>query len=326
MNAKKVYKNEIEKQLIPNVEFKDIEEKIEVVQHKKPIWKILVPTLAGVAVAAVIVAIVIPMSSRNDSIGVNAFSLASKITPFVSEFAPSKITRAKSNDDLEKAKKEVETHLYQFDSIIMNNDSFSTEIVDSDKQDYSQKQIVNIKNLNGESESYSLYYSDVTENEKKQSNKNKETVHLKRETIYLGLAVYKETEFSFKLSLNEKETNNKSNIESNLYLYKDETFSNYVLINSFEQEHKNEVCSEYSVSDFKDNKIIDEYSISCKNDDNKSKLIINTNNLKVDIRSYQKDGDVYLEASYKDDTEKINEKFTYKKVIIDNEVSYQIVL
>lgn len=325
MNVKELYKNEIKKELTPNVEFKDIENRLEVKSNKASLWKILVPTFAGVAASALIVAIVVPISLQNKSIGVNALGLASEITPFISGFASSKITRAKTNDDLEKAKKEIETYLYQFDSIIVNNNSFSTEVVNSDKDGYTHKQIVNMKNLSGQSEAYSLYYSDVTEKEKKQSNKKNETVHLKRETAYSGIALYKETEFAFKLSLNEKETNNKYNIESNLYLYKDETLENYMLITSFEQEHKNEVRSEYSVYNYVAGKVVDEYSLSIKSDNGKSKLQVKTNNVKVDIQSYEKDGVTYLETSYKDDTESITEKLTYKKVITDGVVSYQII-
>ena len=313
MNVKETYKNEIKNELTPNVKFESIKDKVEVKQHKSSAWKILVPTFAGVAAAAVIAAIVIPMSSQKDSISVNASSLASQVTPFVSGFVSSRITRAKSNDDLEKAKKEIETYLYQFDSIITNNNSFSTEVVDSNKEGYTYKQIVNMKNLSGQNECYSLYYSDVTQKEKKQSNDKKETVHLKRETIYSGLAIYKETQFTFKLCLNEKETNNKNNIESNLYLYKDETLENFMLITSFEQEHKDEIRSEYSVQNYVSNKVVDEYSLSVKKDDNKARLEVNTNNLKVDIRGYEKGEQNYLEASYKDDAAKINKKLTTMK-------------
>lgn len=338
MSLIKRYKKDVNSVTSTNVSFNDIKHKVNMNNETKTEKrKILFPSLmiTGGVLTSVAAAVVIAFALRgNPGAGIlqpndAKFSLkaiAKSATPLMTSQLSTNTTdnslRKMANFSLltQDATNEeiIQDLLYQFDTIIQNDDNYKVEAVESDREDYKYKEIITYKDLLNNSNSYALYYNSI-DVEKETDDDEVET-----ETKYGGIAVKDGQEFNFKLELEEEVEGDEKEVESTFYLFEKGSNNSYTKVSSSSEIEGLEKETEYSFEVVKNGSTITSYEMEIEHDpsDNEVELSVELNEKEYSIERIIEEGETYFFVEFEDDETDEEQEWVFKKVIEGDKVSY----
>lgn len=327
MPLMKKYKKEVESITTTNLAFNSIKDKLIMKDETKTNRsRILWPSLIGGAALIATSTILVVALTMNKTGGTNLVpndpklsmkAIAKSATPLLSfqssasEVAVKKNLNSLLNTTLSRVDKTneeiIQELLYQFDTIIENDDNYKVEAVESDKEEYKYKEIITFKDLLNNSTSYSLYYNELLIGEDVDDNDDDDN-EIERETTYKGLAVKNDQEFEFKLELEEGYEGDETEIESTFYLYESKT--TFTKVTSSSEIEGLEKETEYSYEIYEDGSLITSYEMEIEHDpeDNEVELSIELNEKGFSVERVIENGETYFYVEFENDNtdEEIN--------------------
>ena len=211
---------------------------------------------------------------------------------------------------------EVSTLLDVIDLLLANFDyQYSSNIVESDKEEYQTKEIITYSSAEEENLEVILYY-----NTKEEIEQDEEEVE--QETTRAGLLIKDETTYKFKTKVENEQEENEVEAEEKFILYTSEDEKSYIKSTRSEEVEHNEKEVKYSYEIVENNKKVEEFSFKQEIEDNKEKIKFNVNGKEYKIHTYVEQENTYLKVK----NEQTNEITTYLKVVDElGNVTYSIV-
>ena len=211
---------------------------------------------------------------------------------------------------------EVSTLLDEIDLLLANFDyQYSSNIVESDKEEYQTKEIITYSSAEEENLEIVLYY-----NTKEEIEQDEEEVE--QETTRAGLLIKDETTYKFKTKVENEQEENEVETEEKFILYTSEDEKSYIKSTRSEEVEHNEKEVKYSYEIVENNKKVEEFSFKQEVEDNKEKIKFNVNGKEYKIHTYVEQENTYLKVK----NEQTNEITTYLKVVDElGNVTYSIV-
>ena len=211
---------------------------------------------------------------------------------------------------------EVSTLLDEIDLLLANFDyQYSSNIVESDKEEYQTKEIITYSSAEEENLEVILYY-----NTKEEIEQDEEEVE--QETTRAGLLIKDETTYKFKTKVENEQEENEVENEEKFILYTSEDEKSYIKSTRSEEVEHNEKEVKYSYEIVENNKKVEEFSFKQEVEDNKEKIKFNVNGKEYKIHTYVEQENTYLKVK----NEQTNEITTYLKVVDElGNVTYSIV-
>ena len=211
---------------------------------------------------------------------------------------------------------EVFTLLDEIDLLLANFDyQYSSNIVESDKEEYQTKEIITYSSAEEENLEVILYY-----NTKEEIEQDEEEVE--QETTRAGLLIKDETTYKFKTKVENEQEENEVENEEKFILYTSEDEKSYIKSTRSEEVEHNEKEVKYSYEIVENNKKVEEFSFKQEVEDNKEKIKFNVNGKEYKIHTYVEQENTYLKVK----NEQTNEITTYLKVVDEQgNVTYSIV-
>ena len=211
---------------------------------------------------------------------------------------------------------EVSTLLDEIDLLLANFDyQYSSNIVESDKEEYQTKEIITYSSAEEENLKVILYY-----NTKEEIEQDEEEVE--QETTRAGLLIKDETTYKFKTKVENEQEENEVENEEKFILYTSEDEKSYIKSTRSEEVEHNEKEVKYSYEIVENNKKVEEFSFKQEVEDNKEKIKFNVNGKEYKIHTYVEQENTYLKVK----NEQTNEITTYLKVVDEQgNVTYSIV-
>ena len=211
---------------------------------------------------------------------------------------------------------EVFTLLDEIDLLLANFDyEYSSNIVESDKEEYQTKEIITYSSAEEENLEVILYY-----NTKEEIEQDEEEVE--QETTRAGLLIKDETTYKFKTKVENEQEENEVEAEEKFILYTSEDEKSYIKSTRSEEVEHNEKEVKYSYEIVENNKKVEEFSFKQEVEDNKEKIKFNVNGKEYKIHTYVEQENTYLKVK----NEQTNEITTYLKVVDEQgNVTYSIV-
>ena len=211
---------------------------------------------------------------------------------------------------------EVSTLLDEIDLLLANFDyEYSSNIVESDKEEYQTKEIITYSSAEEENLEVILYY-----NTKEEIEQDEEEVE--QETTRAGLLIKDETTYKFKTKVENEQEENEVETEEKFILYTSEDEKSYIKSTRSEEVEHNEKEVKYSYEIVENNKKVEEFSFKQEVEDNKEKIKFNVNGKEYKIHTYVEQENTYLKVK----NEQTNEITTYLKVVDElGNVTYSIV-
>ena len=211
---------------------------------------------------------------------------------------------------------EVSTLLDEIDLLLANFDyQYSSNIVESDKEEYQTKEIISYTSAEEENLEVILYY-----NTKEEIEQDEEEVE--QETTRAGLLIKDETTYKFKTKVENEQEENEVENEEKFILYTSEDEKSYIKSTRSEEVEHNEKEVKYSYEIVENNKKVEEFSFKQEVEDNKEKIKFNVNGKEYKIYTYVEQENTYLKVK----NEQTNEITTYLKVVDElGNVTYSIV-
>ena len=211
---------------------------------------------------------------------------------------------------------EVSTLLDEIDLLLANFDyQYSSNIVESDKEEYQTKEIITYSSAEDENLEVILYY-----NTKEEIEQDEEEVE--QETTRAGLLIKDETTYKFKTKVENEQEENEVENEEKFILYTSEDEKSYIKSTRSEEVEDNEKEVKYSYEIVENNKKVEEFSFKQEVEDNKEKIKFNVNGKEYKIHTYVEQENTYLKVK----NEQTNEITTYLKVVDElGNVTYSIV-
>jgi len=336
------YKKDVESVTTTNIAYDGIKERIVMKnQSKKQKAIALSSILGGAALLAASVALVITLTHRGNTPApvvpsdrkMSIRALANTATPLVSASfaneAPKRqlprmlrsayIDNTKTDDEI------IQDLLYQFDTIIENDNSYTVYSVESDKTDYDYREDVTFTNLLGEETSYSLYYNDVTVREEIDSDEDE--VEIEKETQYSGLAVQGDNNCTFRLELSEENNGVEQEIESVFYLYSSEDLKSYTKVTSSSEIEGLENETEYSFEVIENGVVTTSYEIEIEYgpNNNEVEISIKLNEKEYSITRVIQDDETYFYVELENELTDTETEYVFKKIINDDTVTYELI-
>ena len=200
---------------------------------------------------------------------------------------------------------EVSTLLDEIDLLLANFDyQYSSNIVESDKEEYQTKEIITYTSAEEEDLEVILYY-----NTKEEIEQDEEEVE--QETTRAGLLIKDETTYKFKTKVENEQEENEVENEEKFILYTSEDEKSYIKSTRSEEVEHNEKEVKYSYEIVENNKKVEEFSFKQEVEDNKEKIKFNVNGKEYKIHTYVEQENTYLKVK----NEQTNEITTYLKVV-----------
>ena len=192
---------------------------------------------------------------------------------------------------------------------------YSSNIVESDKEEYQTKEIITYTSAEEENLEVILYY-----NTKEEIEQDEEEVE--QETTRAGLLIKDETTYKFKTKVENEQEENEVENEEKFILYTSEDEKSYIKSTRSEEVEDNEKEVKYSYEIVENNKKVEEFSFKQEVEDNKEKIKFNVNGKEYKIHTYVEQENTYLKVK----NEQTNEITTYLKVVDElGNVTYSIV-
>lgn len=219
--------------------------------------------------------------------------------------------------------------LSQFDMILENNNLFESSVSESDRAEYSVKEIITLKDINGKQESYTLYYNETNSFTDVEHDDELET---ETTTLYEGIALYSidgsEVKYNFNSITTVSEEDDEIEIESTFRLREENNPSNYIIIEKENETEGSEVEDSYEYTIYNNNRKVYEYEISVEFDDrrNKKQIELELNNIEYEIDKIERNGETLFYVEVENDNTDEEADLIFKKVIDENgNVTYQLI-
>ena len=211
---------------------------------------------------------------------------------------------------------EVSTLLDEIDLLLANFDyQYSSNIVESDKEEYQTKEIITYSSAEEENLEVILYYNTKAEIEQDEEE-------VEQETTRAGLLIKDETTYKFKTKVENEQEENEVETEEKFILYTSEDEKSYIKSTRSEEVEDNEKEVKYAYEIVENNKKVEEFSFKQEVEDNKEKIKFNVNGKEYKIHTYVEQENTYLKVK----NEQTNEITTYLKVVDEQgNVTYSIV-
>ena len=220
--------------------------------------------------------------------------------------------------------------LSQFDMILENNNLFDSTISESDIAEYSTKETITLKDINGKQESYTLYYNET--NSFTDVEHDDDELETETTTLYEGIALYSvdgsEVKYNFNSITTVSEENNEIEIESTFRLREENNPSNYIIIEKENETEGSEVEDSYEYTIYNNNRKVYEYGISVEFDDvrNKKQIELELNNTEYEVDKIERNGETLFYVEVENDNTDEEADLIFRKVIDENgNVSYQLI-
>lgn len=336
MSIIKQYKKDISEITTTNIAFDGIKENVIMKEKAKNNKLVLFTSIfGGAALLGTALVLAITLSANNGSSllpndsKLSMPALARSATPLINtslnEASVNKAIRRSLNSTLfTKGKSDeeiIQELLYQFDTIIENDNNYHVEAVASDKEEYKYKEIITFKDLLNQDNSYALYYNDVSTKEEQDDDEYEKI------TRYYGIAVKDNKEFNFKLELEEEKEDDETEIESTFYLFPTDSELTFTKVTSSSEIEGLESETEYSYEIVEGGKLVTSYEMSIENDpsDNEVELSVELNEKEFSIDRVIKNNETYFYVELENDITDQESEWVYKKVIDGNVVSYILI-
>lgn len=220
--------------------------------------------------------------------------------------------------------------LSQFDMILENNNLFESSASESDIAEYSVKEIITLKDINGKQESYTLYYNET--NSFTDVEHDDDELETETTTLYEGIALYSidgsEVKYNFNSITTVSEEDDEIEIESTFRLREENNPSNYIIIEKENETEGSEVEDSYEYTIYNNNRKVYEYEISVEFDDrrNKKQIELELNNIEYEIDKIERNGETLFYVEVENDNTDEEADLIFKKVIDENgNVTYQLI-
>ena len=220
--------------------------------------------------------------------------------------------------------------LSQFDMILENNNLFESSISESDRAEYSVKEIITLKDINGKQESYTLYYNET--NSFTDVEHDDDELETETTTLYEGIALYSidgsEVKYNFNSITTVSEEDDEIEIESTFRLREENNPSNYIIIEKENETEGSEVEDSYEYTIYNNNRKVYEYEISVEFDDvrNKKQIELELNNIEYEIDKIERNGETLFYVEVENDNTDEEADLIFRKVIDENgNVTYQLI-
>ena len=220
--------------------------------------------------------------------------------------------------------------LSHFDMILENNNLFDSTISESDIAEYSTKETITLKDINGKQESYTLYYNET--NSFTDVEHDDDELETETTTLYEGIALYSvdgsEVKYNFNSITTVSEENNEIEIESTFRLREENNPSNYIIIEKENETEGSEVEDSYEYTIYNNNRKVYEYGISVEFDDvrNKKQIELELNNTEYEVDKIERNGETLFYVEVENDNTDEEADLIFRKVIDENgNVSYQLI-
>lgn len=220
--------------------------------------------------------------------------------------------------------------LSQFDMILENNNLFESSVSESDRAEYSVKEIITLKDINGKQESYTLYYNET--NSFTDVEHDDDELETETTTLYEGIALYSidgsEVKYNFNSITTVSEEDDEIEIESTFRLREENNPSNYIIIEKENETEGSEVEDSYEYTIYNNNRKVYEYEISVEFDDvrNKKQIELELNNIEYEIDKIERNGETLFYVEVENDNTDEEADLIFRKVIDENgNVTYQLI-
>lgn len=220
--------------------------------------------------------------------------------------------------------------LSQFDMILENNNLFESTISESDIAEYSTKETITLKDINGKQESYTLYYNET--NSFTDVEHDDDELETETTTLYEGIALYSvdgsEVKYNFNSITTVSEESDEIEIESTFRLREENNPSNYIIIEKENETEGSEVEDSYEYTIYNNNRKVYEYGISVEFDDvrNKKQIELELNNTEYEVDKVERNGETLFYVEVENDNTDEEADLIFRKVIDENgNVSYQLI-
>lgn len=331
MSVKTNYKNDVKTVTQSNSNFNQINSEVIVKENTKFNKKPIFISLGGAfAITATLVVALVLTSGKGGNPTINPVSnkaLARNITPIISENITKEMTRTNVlRKSLQRGlatvsateEEEIKSLLSQFDTIIDNNNNYTTKSVVSDDVNYNYREDVTFKDLTEKECTYSLYYNQVSEKLEEDKDEKETTV------TYSGVAKNELATFDFTLVTEEEVELNEKEIQTTLKLFTNADHSNYTKVESSYEIDGEETENEYKYQIYENNKKISEYSIEIEKDPTKNEveLELTYNNKQYEVTKYEQNNDTFFKVEL--EFSEVEKEYVYKKVITETGVNYEL--
>ncbi len=344
MSIKKQYQKDVQEVGKTNLAFDDIKANIVTMKenNKKHTGFIISASIGGTLVLAGSIAFAVIMANRSSSKNgptnnsgnivvpndkkLSIGALAKSVTPLMSATFAQEINKPsplmmKSAIDTSKSDEEIiQDLLYQFDTIIENNNNYTVTPMESDKADYTYREDITFKDLLDHDNTYSLYFNDITTKEEQDEDE------MEKKSTYSGIAVQGENTYTFKLNLKEETSQGESEVKSTFYLYTSEDLRSYTKVTSESEIEGLESETQYGYEIYENGTLVTSYEIEIETDSQKqeTEISIELNNKEYSITKVIKNNETYFYVELEDETTDTEVEYVYKKVVDGDNVSYEL--
>lgn len=239
-----------------------------------------------------------------------------------------KLRRAKteiSQVDIET----IQQLLSQFDMILENNNLFESSVVESDLVEYTTKEIISLKDLNGKESTYTLYYNQT--NSFVDVDKDDEDNETETTTLYEGIAIYTvegvDTTYNFNSRTQVSEERNEIEIESTFKLSEVDNPSNYIIIEKENEQEGSEVEDSYEYTIYNNNRKVYEYGISVEVDSarNQKQIELELNQVEYEIEKIERNGETLFYVEVENDNTDEEADLIFRKNVDElGNVTYEL--
>lgn len=177
--------------------------------------------------------------------------------------------------NVEVTEKEViDKYLEMMNELLNTNGGFSSEVLESDKTEYTTLVKISTKNLQGEVTIYNLYYNETIIEEEVEEDELEITKSIE------GIAIVGDKEYKLIGKIEEETETDETENETTFKIIEDD--KNYVIVKEEIEQEKNEYEHEYKYEVISNGKKINSVSFELEKENNKLKIKIKeTTNIKT---------------------------------------------
>ncbi len=220
---------------------------------------------------------------------------------------------------------EITQYLDQIDLILSNDNQFSQTRVESDKEEYTYKDVVTFSDFAGNQQSYELYYTSIQEKQKVEEDE----IEVKQKIE--GIAIMDDLTFNFKCKIESEEEINEKEESITFTLYQSET--SYIQVKQEQEQEEDEISNEYRYTIVENEKTIYDYKLKYEEEledeklEKSIKLRLNEKTFK--IKEEEVNNETFLRVKFVNTQDEVMYSLRFKKIIemIDEQktVRYELV-
>lgn len=220
---------------------------------------------------------------------------------------------------------EITQYLDQIDLILTNDNQFSQIRVESDKEEYTYKDVVTFSDFNGNQQSYELYYTSIQEKQEIEDDE----IEVKQKIE--GIAIMNDLTFNFKCKIESEDEKDEIEEAITFTLYQSET--SYIQVKQEKEQEEDEISNEYRYTIVENEKTIYDYKLKYEEEVEDEKLEksvkLKLNQKTFKIKEEEINDVTFLNVKYVNAQDELMYTIKFKKIIeiIDDQrvVRYELV-